>query len=97
MCKHTEIITASRNAVVALRAKVQRKLLVLENPFTSGSVIGEFSRQENAYDFLLMEIEEVGCKSCKYDALDPGRKSNYLRFLDDYVTHFANGKCEDCE
>jgi len=88
-CKHTEILTASRNAVVALRARVQRKLLVLQNPFTSGSVIGEFSKQENAYDSLLMDIEEEGCNSCVYDALEPNRKSNFLQFVTEFVEHYG--------
>jgi len=88
-CKHTEILTASRNAIVVLRSRVQRKLLVLENPFTSGSVIGEFSKQENAYDSLLMDIEEEGCNSCVYDALEPNRKSNFLQFVTEFVEHYG--------
>jgi len=94
-CKHTEILTASRNAIVALRARVTKT--ILENPFGTRTLHNEIARAENAYDALLMDIEENGCESCRLDALDPYRESDYLMFIDDYVTHFANGKCESCK
>jgi hypothetical protein len=94
-CKHTELIVASRNAIVALRSRVTKT--ILENPFGTRTLHNEIARAENAYDALLMDIEENGCESCKYDALNPYRESNYLMFIDDYVTHFANGKCDSCK
>lgn len=94
-CKHTELIVASRNAIVALRSRVTKT--ILENPFGTKTLHNEIARAENAYDALLMDIEENGCKSCEYDKANPDRDSDYLMFIDDYVTHFANGKCEDCK
>jgi hypothetical protein len=102
-CRHTELIVASRNAIVAFRSRVTKT--ILENPFGTRALHNEIARAENAYDALLMGIEENGCESCKYDALNPDRESNYLMsindnyvmFIDDYVTHFANGKCDSCK
>jgi len=86
MCKHTEILTASRNAVVMVRAGL----------FDIGVVImpmsrenNEISRQENAYDALLMDIEENGCKSCAYFGVEPDRESNYLQFVSEYVENYS--------
>lgn len=85
-CKHTELITASRNAVVGVRAGLSQigiRIMILDG------VGQEISRQENAYDALLMNIHENGCKSCKYDALEPNRKSDYLWHISVFVEEFG--------
>jgi hypothetical protein len=87
MCKHIEIVIASRNAVVGLRASLS-PLSREENE--------EFGRRETAYDSLLMSIE-VECLSCKADRNNPHRNSNFLAFVDEYVTHYAGKKCFACK
>jgi hypothetical protein len=86
MCRHEELIVASRNAVVGLRQGLFEAGIVLL-PFSKEN--NEISRQENAYDALLIDIEDNGCKSCKYDEQDPNRESNYLHFIAEYVEHFG--------
>jgi len=83
-CKHTELITASRNAIVGARS------LASKLPLREWVLVhNEFSRRETAYDFMLMYIAENGCKSCKYDALEPNRKSDYLWHLSVFVEEFG--------
>jgi len=84
-CKHTEIITASRNAVVMVRAGLSDIGIVIM-PMSREN--NEISKQENAYDSLLANIEEVGCYSCKYLDTDPTRESNFLQFVTEYVENY---------
>lgn len=89
MCKHIEIVVASRNAIVGLRASLR-----LSRLGASGEI--EVARRENAYDSLLMSLEEE-CLSCKADKHNPKRDSDFLLFVSEYVEHFAGGKCSFCE
>lgn len=85
MCKHIEIVVASRNAIVSLQSSMGLQ-----------SLRKEFSRREVAYDSLLMSLEKE-CLSCKADKHDPHRESDFLRFVADYADHYDGGKCPDCK
>ena len=85
-CKHTEILTASRNAVVSIRAGLREIGIVIMPMSSEGQ---EIARQENAYDALLMDIEANGCKSCEYDKADPDRDSDYLEFVAEHVEYYG--------
>jgi hypothetical protein len=100
MCKHEEIVLASRNAVVGVRAALV--------PVWLGNLRygEELSRRENAYDALLEDLDKE-CKSCITDfeeanhacfkeVCDCYAGRDFLRFVDDFVTHFRGGKCEVC-
>ena len=87
MCKHTEILTASRNAVVAVRAGLSNIDFSLTHKINN-----EISRQENAYDRLLDKIDEKGCDNCKYP--EDEEYVPFLQFVSEYVEHYAN--CEVC-
>jgi len=86
MCKHEEIVTASRNAVVALRTGLRGMAV---SPEVNLRINEEFSRRENAYDSLLEGLKKQGCKSCEADRRNIFRKSDYLRFVDEYVEHYG--------
>ncbi len=95
MCKHIEILTASRKAVESTKEAV---LDIIVNEFSVyHKVRDELWRRLAAYDALIEDIAENGCKSCEYDAKDSCRKSDYLMFVEDYVTHHDGGKCESCK
>jgi hypothetical protein len=85
-CKHTEILIASRNAVVMVRAGL-RDIGIVLMPMSREN--NEISRHENAYDSLLTDIEEEGCNSCVYDALEPNRKSNFVQFVAEFVKNYG--------
>lgn len=97
MCKHEEIVLASRNAIVALREVIA----------FNESNNEELSRRENAYDFLLEDLK-LECRSCEYDFKEANHACfkevcdcysgrDFLRFLDEYVEHFGGAKCEACK
>ena len=89
MCKHEEIVTASRNAVVGVWAGLDLKYKA------SLEMREEFSRRENAYDAILESLEQ-GCESCKADRNNIFRKSDFLRWVDEYVEHYKH-TCKECE
>lgn len=82
MCKHTEILTASRNAVVAVRAG----LFDIDFGLTR-KINNEISRQENAYDRLLDKIDERGCDDCRYP--EDEKHIPFLQYVSDYVENYA--------
>jgi hypothetical protein len=103
MCKHEEIVTASRNAVVALRAGLRGMTV---SPEVNLRINEEFSRRENAYDFLLESIKGA-CGSCQQDFRESQHgcfeevcshlpKRDFLRFVDEFVEHYHGGRCEHC-
>jgi len=87
MCKHTEILTASRNAVVMVRAGLSSIDFTL-----TYKINNEISRQENAYDRLLDKIDEDGCYNCKHP--EDEKYVPFLQFVAEYVEHYGN--CVDC-
>jgi len=95
MCKHIDILVASHNATKSTK---DRMLDIVVNEFgIYHKVREELWRRLDAYETLLLDIGENGCKSCKYDARDPYRKSDYLMFVEDFVTHHNGGKCSSCD
>jgi len=102
MCKHEEIVLASRNAIVGLWSS----LSPYEKLVTSLDIRNEWARRENAYDVLLEDLKQE-CKSCITDfeeanhacfmeVCDCYAGRDFLRFVDEYVTHYKGGKCEVC-
>jgi uncharacterized membrane protein len=95
MCKHIDILVASRKAVESTKEAVLDMLVEEFWPYHNTRT--EFWRRLAAYDALLLDIGENGCRSCKFDFRDPYRKSDYLKFVEDYVTHHDGGKCDSCK
>ncbi len=62
MCKHEEVLTTGRNALVALRHSLLGKL--------TPEVNEELSRLENFYDWDRFEDEEYECSLCNKDEYD---------------------------
>ena len=81
MCKHTEVLIASRNAVVAVRAGLSKTDFSL-----TYKINNEISRQENAYDYLLDKIDENGCYNCKYP--EDLKYISFLEFVSEYVDNY---------
>lgn len=95
MCKHIDILVASHNATKSTK---DRMLDIVVNEFSVyHKVREELWRRLDAYETLLLDIGENGCKSCEYDALEPSRRSNYLFYVEDFVTHYNGGKCSSCD
>ena len=95
MCKHIDILVASHNATKSSREAVLDIAVKEFNVYHKLS--RELWRRLDAYDTLLLDIGANGCKSCKYDAREPYRKSNFLYFVEDYVLHYDGGKCPSCK
>jgi hypothetical protein len=87
MCKHTEILTASRNAVVAVRAGLSSIDFSLTHKINN-----ELSRHENAYDRLLEIKDENGCYECNNP--EDEKYVPFLQFVAEYVEHYGN--CVAC-
>lgn len=64
MCKHEEILTASRNAVVAVRVALRGMTV---SPEANHSINEELSRLENFYDWSRFENEDYECVLCNED------------------------------
>ena len=92
MCKHIDILVAGHNATKSTK---DRMLDIVANEFgVYHKVWKELYRRLDAYETLLLDIGENGCMSCKYD---DDRRSSYLFYVEDYVTHHDGGKCESCD
>ena len=82
MCKHTEILTASRNAVVGVRAGLSSIDFTLTHKINN-----EISRQENAYERLLDKIDERGCDDCRYP--EDEKYAPFLQCIAEYVDQYG--------
>ena len=89
MCKHTEILEASRNALVVMQdALVQTR-----------EVKHEFNRQIAAYDALL---EPYFCGTCIAESereakgIEPVPYTGFLMFVSEFVEHYQGGTCAAC-
>ena len=82
MCKHTEILTASRNAVVGVRAGLSSIDFTLTHKINN-----EISRQENAYERLLDKIDERGCDDCRYP--EDEKYVPFLQYVAEYIDQYG--------
>jgi len=94
MCKHIDILVAGHNATKSTK---DRMLDIVVNEFSVyHKVRAELWRRLDAYETLLLDIGENGCKSCQLDAVFPNRRSDYFFYVEDFILHHDGGKCEDC-
>ena len=104
MCKHEEIVEASRNAVVGARAVLWG--LTVSPEKVNLNISEEFSRRENAYDSILESLKS-SCGSCQQDFIESQHvcfeevcshlpKRDFLRFVDEFVEHYHGGRCKLC-